>query len=291
MKFPSNRLDDTIKVFKNHLKDLYPENEINSFLYLSLNKLFGFSKIDLFVNRNQTINESDLLKINSIIKELKLFKPIQYILGSTVFMDCILNVNSSVLIPRPETEELVQWIFNENKGAKDLKILDIATGSGCIAIALKKQIQRASVYGLDISFEAIETAKENAIMNDTQINFCLNDITSNENIFEESFFDIIVSNPPYVLEGEKEMMHPNVLNFEPHIALFVPNENPLYFYESILQKGMIWLKPGGKLYVEMNPTQSKTLGLHFGQLNYTSIVNKEDLHGKIRFYKGEKPLI
>ncbi len=291
MKFPSNRLDSIIKVFRNQLSGLYPENEITSFIAISFKKILDFSRIDLILNAEQNINESDLLKINTVIKELKHFKPIQYVFGRTIFMDCIININASVLIPRPETEELVSLVLKEKVGGDDLKILDIASGSGCIAIALKKHLQNAIVYGTDISSEAIEIAKENALINDTNISFYLHDITSNENIFQDSFFDIIISNPPYVLESEKLEMHPNVLNFEPHIALFVPNEDPLIFYQYILQKGIKWLKPGGALYVELNSSQFNKLYSVFKQLGYISIVKQKDINGKIRFIKGEKPLI
>ena len=291
MKFPTNQLSDIIKVFKNELGSFYSDNELSSLCRLTFDAILKYSSIDILLNQQKSVNESDLLKINSVIKELKQYKPIKYILGSTTFMDYEIGVNPSVLIPRPETEELVQWAFEESKEIEILSVLDLCTGSGCIAIAMKSKYKNATVLGIDISVEAIRTAKDNALKNG--IDICLKqfDVLSNHYIFDENVFDIIISNPPYVLDKEKSQMQDNVLSYEPHLALFVPDFDPLIFYTSILAKGAKWLRPSGQIFVEMNPLLTNELQALFEQLNYTLIENKKDMNGKTRFFKGMKPLI
>ena len=291
MKFPSNRIDDIIKVIKSQLLEFYPENEINSFIRLIFSKLFKYSSIDLMLKREDCINESDLLRINSIIKELKLQKPIQYILGDTPFLNCNILVNPSVLIPRPETEELVQWMLKENSMLMGLNVLDICTGSGCIAIAAKKNLKSAQVDAIDISIEAIETAIKNAVENEVDVLFQVHDILSLQSPFKMESYDIIICNPPYILESEKSLMRENVLAYEPELALFVPDNNPLKFYQYALQKSYQWLKPGGKMYVEINPLQEIQMEALYNKIGFISIVKREDIHERIRFFKGIKPLV
>ncbi len=289
MKFPTNKIGDIIKVFRNQLLDYYPIEEINSFIYLFFNYLYGFSKIDLLLNSDRTINESDILKINNCIKALKIYKPIQYVIGYTEFMGHKFMVDASVLIPRPETEELVQWVLNDSSPIENMHVIDIGSGSGCISITLKLNIQSAKVLGIDVSSDALTIACRNASLLGADVLYEKKDILSDMEDFEENFFDLIVSNPPYVLDNEKSMMSKNVLDFEPHLALFVPDKNPLLYYEKIAAKALKWLKPNGKVYLEMNPLQSKQMQSLFEQKGFVSIEIKEDIHGKARFIKGEKP--
>ncbi|MGZ4034490.1 MAG: peptide chain release factor N(5)-glutamine methyltransferase, partial [Bacteroidia bacterium] len=230
------------------------------------------------IKGNETMSESELLKFNFAIKDLKKHKPIQYILGQADFYKLKFKVNEHVLIPRPETEELVDLIIKDYQSSgrnnNDLSILDIGTGSGCIPIALKKNIPEAKISALDISEEALALAKENAEINGTEINFLKFDILSTLNLpagqsglelltsnsehpisdiqSPTPVFDIIVSNPPYIRISEKENMSQNVLNYEPHLALFVNDPNPLLFYKTIAGFALKYLKPNGKIYFEIN---------------------------------------
>ena len=231
------------------------------------------------------VSESELLKINFAIKDLKKEKPLQQIIGYTDFLDVRIDVNEHVLIPRVETEEIVQRVINENKGRKNLKIADICCGSGCIAIALKKAFPDANIYAYDISEEALKKSKENAEKNKEKINFFKENILESKEKNQE--FDIIVSNPPYVRESEKAFMRNNVLLYEPALALFVSDKNPLIFYEHILDFCNRNLAQNGKIYLEINEFLAKETELLFKNFNYETSVFK-DIRGKDRLLFAKK---
>jgi release factor glutamine methyltransferase len=211
--------------------------------------------------------------------------PVQYVLGETFFCDLPFFVDASVLIPRPETEELTLWIIKSNPQAN--RLLDICTGSGCIAVSLANYIENSIVYGVDISKEALETARKNALLNKTRVHFMQYDVTNNDfSKALEMSFDVIVSNPPYVREIEKQYMHRRVLDYEPAQALFVEDENPFLFYHAILKFGQTHLVNGGKLYFEINEIYGKELVCLYKEYGYTHINLQQDIHGKDRMICG-----
>lgn len=235
---------------KDQLKDYLSENEIRSFYLLMTEKITGFSRTEIITNKYTFFSIEQRNMLDSFIEKLKKSEPIQYILGETEFYGLKYLVNPSVLIPRPETEELVEWIEKENKQTNELKILDIGTGSGCIAISLKNIFPDAEVTAYDISKEALETAEKNARLNNLSVLF------KQVNIFDKAEssdkWNIIVSNPPYIPIKEKESIEPNVLNHEPHLALFVPDNDPLIFYKRIADFALKHLVENGKLYFEIH---------------------------------------
>jgi len=238
------------KQFFLELSKLYPETEIQSFFNMLIQHKLNLSRVDLALQPSLEFNNSDLDFFQKALKELKNQIPIQYIIGETEFYGLNFNVNSNVLIPRPETEELVDWILKDHQNSPSIKILDIGTGSGCIAISLAKNLPNAEIFALDISAEAIKTAKSNAVINNVTLNFIEANILTLSDLSNK--FDIIVSNPPYVRELEKEQMQPNVLVNEPHLALFVENDNPLLFYNKIADLAKSYLNKNGHLYFEIN---------------------------------------
>ena len=253
-----NTLSHVFQLFQSELKNLYDKKEIDQFVFLIGYFEFKVSKFKMLQSRNEPISANEYNFYSTVLDRLKKREPIQYILGKTEFYNLFFTVNKNTLIPRSETEELVDLIIAENV-SKTSRIIDIGTGSGCIAVALKKNIKEADVFALDISDEALKVAKKNAEINHTTIQFI------NQSIFDiegmNQVFDIIVSNPPYVLEEEKKMMHANVLNFEPHLALFVSNENPLLYYKAIVEFAEKSLIQNGKIYLEINPNQSVNIQL------------------------------
>lgn len=245
--------------FHHELSSLYDEQEIDSFFYIILEKLHAIKRIDLALNPKIVMDGIHLKKWKSIVSDLKTQKPIQYILGETEFYGLSFLVNENTLIPRPETEELVELIIKSSESrvsGSGLKILDIGTGSGCIAISLAKHLPTSEVYALDVSEEALATAKKNAELNKVAINFIstniLDVVTLSAVAGLDKQFDIIVSNPPYVRNLEKYEIKPNVLEYEPHLALFVDDIDPLLFYRKITELAYKNLTPNGKLYFEIN---------------------------------------
>ncbi|MEI6852816.1 MAG: peptide chain release factor N(5)-glutamine methyltransferase, partial [Bacteroidota bacterium] len=227
------------------------------------------------------LNESELLLVYDAIKELKEGKPLQYITGKAWFCGLELSVNEHVLIPRPETEELVQLIIKEHKETKGLRILDIGSGSGCIGIALKKELKDAEVWAMDISEEALKVARKNAELHEADICFIYKDILDAEGLSELRGLDIIVSNPPYVMESEKAVMHKNVLDFEPHEALFVPDNNPLKFYKAIFGLAKKNGKPC-RVYVEINESKGEEMIFLAKEFGFSDICIHKDINGKDR---------
>ncbi|MCK4630706.1 MAG: peptide chain release factor N(5)-glutamine methyltransferase [Bacteroidales bacterium] len=273
--------------FKRELKEQYSLPELQNFLYLIFQNLMELSKTDIHINPGKEIPDHFMIKINEIINELKEYKPIQYILGETEFYGCDIKIDQNTLIPRPETEELVRWILDETDGDR-CKIIDIGTGSGCIAVALAKNNISAKVFASDNSEEALKVARENAGINNTDITFFHFNINLPETSEILGLYDLIVSNPPYVTESEKRQMKKNVLKYEPHDALFVPDSNPLIFFRAILEFAESKLQPGGNIFFEINERFGKQMIQLLEKFNYHHIILRKDINNKDRMIKGTK---
>jgi len=276
----------TFEHIQSELQGLYPDTEIRSFSYLMIENLTGFSRSKIVVNKNTLFSDNQRHKIDSFIEKLKKFVPIQYILNETEFFGLMFTVNESVLIPRPETEELVDWVRTENDRSSNLNILDIGTGSGCIAIALKHEFPNAEVDAFDISKNALETARSNAKRNMLEVNFTEVDILKTGEFGPK--WDIIVSNPPYIPELEKKEIHPNVLDYEPHLALFVPDADPLLFYRHIALFAQKQLKPNGKLYFEIHRDAGQACLDLLGNMGFHDVKLRQDISGNDRMVRAEK---
>ena len=310
--------------FIKELSSLYDDKEMESFFYLILENFHQIKRIDLALNPEMRMNDKQLLHWESVLSDLKKQKPIQYILGETEFYGLPFLVNENTLIPRPETEELVELIIKQNskseippepkvKEAKQkskLKILDIGTGSGCIAISLAKNISNAEVFAIDISEKALAVAQKNAEINKVKVNFIQADIlkinnfeqlptsnsqlpTSNSQLPTPNFqlptpIDIIVSNPPYVRNSEKAEINPNVLEYEPHLALFVEDEDALLFYRKIAQLALNNLTSKGKLYFEINQYLGKETLELIESFGFKNVVLHKDIYGNDRMIEGTR---
>lgn len=274
--FPKEILNKTIE----SLKDCYSIYEAESLAYIILQEVHGLTKTNILTNETVAFEES---KVNAIVNRLLKNEPIQYILGYTNFFGRKFHVNEDVLIPRQETEELVQLIKSENM-ARGLRILDIGTGSGCIACSLFLEMNDAEVFAIDVSKDALRIAEKNTSNLNCNVSLNQVDILSQEISWKN--LDIIVSNPPYVTNNEKTLMHSNVLEFEPELALFVPNENPLLFYSTITKKSQATLNKGGKLYFEINELFGKEVALLMEENQFENVKIHKDLNGKDRFVSG-----
>jgi release factor glutamine methyltransferase len=281
------------------LSNIYDEGEAESFFYLILEEKKQLKRIDLALQPDLVFSETDLQVWNSILEQLKLEIPIQYLLGKTHFYGLEFEVNSTVLIPRPETEELVEWIIQENlkiEKLKNLKILDIGTGSGCIAISLAKNLPNAQVFAIDVSENALTTAQKNAVMNQVEVNFIKTDILKINDLEKlptpdfqlPTKFDIIVSNPPYVRNLEKQEIKKNVLDNEPHLALFVEDNNALIFYRKIAELAQKNLCPNGQLYFEINQYLGKEMIELLEDMNFKNVELRKDIYGNDRMMGGTK---
>jgi release factor glutamine methyltransferase len=273
--------------FKMILVPIYDEMEVNQFFYLLLEEIKNVSKVDLALEPSMKLTDEELNKFEFYLSELQFEKPIQYLLGKTYFFGLPFLVNENVLIPRPETEELVELILVESRKSKveSIKILDIGTGSGCIPISLKKNLPKANVFSIDVSNKAIETAQKNADLNQVNINFIHADILKVENLnadLQLPIFDVIVSNPPYVRNLEKAEIKKNVLTYEPHSALFVEDDDALIFYRKITELAAKSISKNGKLYFEINQylgIQTQELVKSYG---FNSVEILKDIYGNDR---------
>lgn len=269
--------------FIKELSPFYDAYEAESFFYLILEDKHQLRQIDLALNHELTFSESDFVIWDLLLAQLKKEVPIQYLLGKTSFYGLDFEVNENVLIPRPETEELVEWIINENttnNKSKKIKILDIGTGSGCIAISLAKNIPNAEVYGFDVSKKAIETAKRNAINNKVDVTFLFQDVLQLEEL--RCNFDIIVSNPPYVRNLEKVEIKKNVLEYEPHLALFVDDNDALIFYRKIAELAKNNFVENGQLYFEINQYLGKETIDLLENMDFKNIELRKDIYDNDR---------
>ncbi len=274
------------KIFHQQLKEIYIENEIDSLFFIALEYVTSISKIEYILQKEEEISEEKLIELKFILEELTKNKPIQYITKNAYFYGLNFYVNEKVLIPRQETNELVDWVLMSVTHSKPIKILDIGTGSGCIAITLKKNLPLSEVFAIDISNEAIQVAQKNANDNEVEINFLQKNILEINDL--KSNFDIIISNPPYVRELEKLEMAPNVLDNEPHLALFVPDNNPLLFYEKITEIALKNLIEDGMLFFEINQYLSAETKKMIENKGFKNVTLRKDLQENYRMILAKK---
>ncbi|WP_374400490.1 peptide chain release factor N(5)-glutamine methyltransferase [Flavobacterium sp.] len=292
-----------LKKYKTHffdsLKNSQDEQEIESFFFILTEYLHNLKRVDLALNPNFELSDAEVEKWNIILADLQQEKPIQYIMGETWFYGLRFEVNENTLIPRPETEELIEWIIESQKSkvkSQKFDILDIGTGSGCIPISLKANLPQANVSAIDVSEKALEVAKRNAISNKVEINFIQTNILEVEDLSQlptpnsqlPTSFDIIVSNPPYVRNLEKEEIKKNVLEYEPHLALFVEDTDALLFYRKIAQLALKNLTPNGLLFFEINQYLGKETVELLQNLGFKNIELKKDIYGNDRMIRCEK---
>jgi len=272
-----------LKDYRNHfiniLTPLYDAEEADRFFIITLEALKGWRRIDLVLNPDALVTDEELVQWDAVLQQLQTHRPIQYIFGTAYFYGLDFTVNGDTLIPRPETEELVDWVIAENAG-RPLKLIDIGTGSGCIAISLAKNLPKAQVSAMDISEGALAVAIGNATDNNVSVNFIQQDVLA-LNALPETY-DIIVSNPPYVRELEKHEIKPNVLDFEPHLALFVTDSDPLLFYRKIAQLAKSGLNAGGRLYFEINQYLGPGTVAMLQEEGFDEVVLRKDMYGNDR---------
>lgn len=278
------KLKELAEQFRLDLASLYEENEAMAIFLLAIEHYLNISRTSYTLKKEDELSVKDIHLLQFAIDELKTGKPIQYSIGETYFYGLTFKVNEGVLIPRPETEELVDWVLEKVKimDPKPLRLLDLGTGSGCIAISLKKNLPKANVSALDISSKALTIAQENALLNDTEVNFFEADILNGATAIPASKYSILISNPPYITQTEKAHMHTNVLANEPHLALFVSNEEPLIFYKAIADFALINLETNGLLFFEINEYLGKEMIEMLRDKGFTNIELKKDMQGKDR---------
>ena len=281
------RLAEVEQQFVNELTTLYDIDEARQLYLLLLEDLFGWSRQDYMLRKQTSIDDQQTARLRNALTSLKKAEPIQYLLGYAWFMGMKLAVNQSVLIPRPETEELVQHVATRQQSAH--RIIDIGTGSGCIALALKRMLPTVEMYALDVSADALNVAKQNAINQRISVEYIQADILEWDVIFQPDFrFDAVVSNPPYITDREQRDMHPNVLAYEPHLALFVDDHTPLLFYDHIASFAWQHLRPGGGLYFEINRNYGTAVTNLLAKKGYREIQLLQDLHGADRIVHAKK---
>ena len=288
---------------KEQLRDVYDEREAGNIATWVLEKITGTGRLDRLVKRDQPLVVHHLHELTRVVQRLQQFEPVQYVLGEAPFAGLKFFVDKNVLVPRPETEELVAWIVSNVKeeGKKvfekatagadktdELKILDVGTGCGCIALALKNAMPLAEVWGCDSSDGALNVARRNGAELDARVDFIALNFLDAAQRRQLPTVDIIVSNPPYVPFKDKNTMQANVLEYEPHSALFVPDDDPLVFYEAIAEFGKTRLHPGGKLYVEIHEDLGSSVVMLFKKHGYSEVVLKKDLQGKDRMVRAER---
>ena len=271
--------------FRKILSELYSNREIDTFFKILIDFYFDWKSTFIGLNPNYVLDSNQLQKLKFALAELELGKPIQYVTNQALFLNNDFYVNDSVLIPRPETEELVKWVLDDINEYKITSphLMDIGTGSGCIAISLAKANKEIKLTAIDLSKEALIIAKKNASKHKVKIDFVQEDIQSLSHLNRK--FDIIVSNPPYIHPDEKKDILPNVLNHEPHMAIFTPNNDPIYFYRLIINFASKVLKSLGGLYLEINPKFLELLKSNFSSRNFSEVEVRNDIFGKPRMLK------
>lgn len=286
------RLKDLAVQFSNSLSSTYGKQEADAIFLLVIHQLLKYTRSDYLRNKEEVIPEHQLKELLNIESQLTTGRPLQYVLGETFFYGLPFKVNPAVLIPRPETEELVEWVLEQamlteiSGGA--MRIIDIGTGSGCIAVTLKKNLPHSEVTALDVSTEALATAASNAALNQVEVNFINADIRA---FTTDQKFDVIVSNPPYITMDEQQSMHENVLSHEPHLALFVANDRPLEFYEVIADFAWTNLSDFGCLFFEINENLGKQTIEMLTIKSFINITLKKDMQGKDRMICCQKRII
>lgn len=276
-----------IQHIRNELSPLYSPSEIRTLTHMLLEQVTGLSAADIIAGKLNDLSHDNSTKIEEMTQRLKKSEPIQYILGEAHFYNRTFKVTPDVLIPRPETEELIEWILQDAPSATPT-IFDIGTGSGCIAITLAKELPGATVHACDISAPALTVAQHNAQDNDALVAFRQQDILTNKT--SPTPYDIIVSNPPYIAQSEEQDMHNNVLDYEPHLALFIPDSDPLLFYRHIATFAAQHLSPDGPLYFEINTYNGAATVELLQQQGFRNVTLRNDLSGNPRMIKANKPL-
>ena len=284
----SNTVAQIRKHIQQQLATVFPdEQERNVLTSMILQRITGLSKTEIAIQPDFRVNESDIVWLKNALEDLNEHKPIQYVIGYEEFYGLKFNVNKHVLIPRPETEELVKWVLDDHATSKaPLSVIDFGTGSGCIAIALKHNRPDWNVCGLDKSMEALKVAWDNALQNGAEVDFEENDLLDFKPLSRK--FDLVVSNPPYIRNAEKNLMQKNVLDFEPEMALFVEDDDPLIFYKAIAEISKTLLKDKGGIYLEINEAFGKETVEMLKEYGYKDVELKEDLFGKSRMIKAYK---
>ena len=278
-------LEDYRAYFKKQLAAIHPQEEVEAITSIALQYALKKSRVDIALARKEKLPVSQKNALDVILERLLQAEPVQYITGTTQFYGLEFRVNSETLIPRPETEELVEWILAETSvAANTCRVLDIGTGSGCIAISLAKNLSKAQVGAIDVSTKALETAKENALNNKVKVHFSKQDILETSHL--DTAYDVIVSNPPYVRELEKTEIKDNVLQHEPHTALFVDDKNPLVFYKKIAQLARAHLKSEGQLFFEINEYLGVETVAVVKEIGFSTVILKKDIFGKDRMIRA-----
>ena len=277
-------LNEARTVLTKELKNVYETDELRNIIELVVEHITNMSRAEQVKNKIPYLTCTQLEDLDAITERLKKNEPVQYVLGEAWFAGMKFKVNKNVLIPRPETEELVDWIVKKSQKSKvkSQNIIDIGTGSGCIPITLKKKLPESDVSAIDVCSEALFTATENAMELNAEVNFLLVDFLDEEKWKELAQYDIIVSNPPYVKQSEINTMHERVKEFEPHLALFVSDNNPLLFYKKLSDFSMKHLKAGGKLFVEINEALGEAISNLFRSAGFVNVELKKDMQGKDR---------
>jgi len=275
-------IKQAVKYIKESLKGIYPETEIGAFTKIIFSDVFNINAIEFYTHKDKKLSEHQIEKLKNIIERLLKHEPLQYIIGFTEFYDLKFEVNRDVLIPRQETEELVDLIIKDSDKNDALKILDIGTGSGCIALSLKNSLPKSIVTACDFSAEALDMAKKNAKINDLELEFLEINILNEDATNSLGKFDLIVSNPPYVRELEKKMMSENILDYEPEMALFVDDNDPLIYYKAITNFALNHLNKGGRLYFEINEFLGKEMKSLLLESGFNDVIVYQDLNDKYR---------
>ena len=284
-------IENTVSAIKSYmierLSDYYTEREINFFFKQSVCKRLKLNDGDFLLASNNRLSESDLLYFRNTVKRLQDREPFQYIIGETWFYDILFKCDKRALIPRPETEELVDLILKEYKNFSNLQVLDLCSGTGCISISLAKNLIYPTVFGVELSQEAIDLSKKNGLLNHVSVSFLASNVLEDLPVeIKDNSFDIIVSNPPYIPLKDKEKMEKNVLDFEPHMALFVSDENPLLFYKAIAYHALKMLKEDGNLFFEIHEDYSSETKNMLEDIGFEKVIIIQDLQGKNRFIKA-----
>ncbi len=293
LRFKSNRVRDILSLFHEELDGMYGSGEVGVFLDMLFEAFLGWDKVRLLTSREQTIDQSDLLRFHWALEDLEQYRPIQHIIGFVGFCGCRIKVSPDVLIPRPETEEMVEWVVasgqwsvgSDQWSVVSGQILDLCTGSGCIAIALKKAFSVADVTAVDVSPAALEMARQNAKNNGVEVDFVEGDVLDGLNGVNGSY-GLIVSNPPYIRESERGQMQRNVLDYDPALALFVPDDDPLRFYKAIATIAKDHLAESGQVVVEINEALADETCAVFKAQGFTPRVH-EDFRGKPRWISAD----
>lgn len=287
MPITSNRVRDIEKYYVDSLAGIYPEGEIKMFVRMLFEDIMGWSHAELLINRDATVNQSDLLRFYWAAEDLKRYRPIQHIVGYVDFCGCRIGVDKTTLIPRPETEEIVMSVFDKLSERPPRRVLDLCTGSGCIAIAVAKHWREAEVTAVDVSSEALAKARQNADSNNVEVRFVQKDLLEEREYRDFELYDLIISNPPYVKESERREMSRNVLDWEPERALFVSDSDPLLFYRAIAKIAETHLSADGLMVLEINEKLGEAMARLLTERGFDATIYN-DFRGRQRSVMAKK---